>query len=185
MESIDAELLRGFKNGNPQAAVAVIEACYPPLLNFLLRLGCSRADAEDLAQESLLKALRGLQHGYEDRRFFRAWLFKIAKNTFLDHRKKAFNRWELSGDPDSLGDSSPAADGPEEALLREETAARVREAVYGLPEAQRICLVLRFYHGFSLKEIAEVAGCPPGTVKSRLFSAVKQLKARLEGVNEE
>lgn len=177
-EKIDIALLRGFAAGEPLAAQAVVDLYYRPLLNFLLRLGCPRSDAEDILQESFLKAARGLQRNYRDTGAFRPWLYRITRNTYQDYRRQAFVRREIPVEtvrPDN-GDS-PA---PEAALLRAEREATVRRAVGELPEAQRISLILRYYHGFSLAEIADAEQIPEGTVKSRLHTALRALQSKLK-----
>ncbi|MGE5483992.1 MAG: RNA polymerase sigma factor [Ignavibacteriales bacterium] len=180
----DADLLHRIRNGDPEAVAAVVDRYYPSLLNFAHRLGCSREDAEDVAQETLLKAARGLER-YEHRERFRSWLFRIAANAVRDHLKKASVRREVVSDVERLADRAAGGPSPEEVAVLDSVGRAVRTAVAALPEPQRICLILRYYHGFSIEEIATVVLCRRGTVKSRLHAALRTLKEALAEVDEE
>lgn len=73
--------------------------------------------------------------------------------------------------------------GPEEAAISCDLSNRVRSAVLSLPEPQRLCLVLQYYHGFSLEKVARVARCPLGTAKSRIHAALGKLRLLLSEVD--
>lgn len=143
--------------------------CLDSLYAFAVSLCHDRAAAEDLVQETYLRALRALRHPAPDENL-RAWLFTILHNVWRnEHRRRA---------PDSL-ESLPEVQRtlpsqellPEEALARLEQQERVREAVAALPGAYREVVMLRFGEGFSYHQIATILDCPAGTVMSRLARA--------------
>jgi RNA polymerase sigma-70 factor, ECF subfamily len=135
-----------------------------PLVAYLARLVRDRAAAEDLCQETFLKAIRG----WGDRRSTAtttAWLYRIATNTAYDHLR----RRRVAGAPlhysDQLLSRAPA---PEPQL---EAATLVRQALERMPERYRLPLVMHICQGYGLDEIAAVLGCSYDAVKMRLFRA--------------
>lgn len=169
-----------------QAALAeLVMRHHAPLLGYLYRLvGGDRPLAEDLVQETLLHVLR--QRTYQSGRPFKPWLYRIATNLAHDYFKSAAVRQRERGENEAqsllaLYDRAP---GPEERALASERGDEVRAALARLGEEYRIVLLLRFYQGFSLQEIAETLHIPLGTVKSRLSVGVHRLRAMLTPIQE-
>ncbi|MEN6347811.1 MAG: RNA polymerase sigma factor [Syntrophomonas sp.] len=181
MEQTDDELLQGFKDGKSEAVAAVVQTYYTPLLNYLIRLGCPRRDAEDLVQDCFIKAGKGMQ-SYQPRKDFRYWLFRIASNSYKDFVKKASNRRELLVNINKLDvvDQKKDTD-PVDMIIQRDRENHVRQAIQNLPEVQRMSIILQYYHGFSVNEIAAIMNCPVGTVTSRIHYAIKQLRKILGG----
>jgi len=136
------------------------------------RLTGSRADAEDLAQESLLKAYRNLDH-LTDETNPGGWVYTILKNSFLNALKKRKRTPQALHDPAQI-DQLPANDRTDE----DDSALddRLQGALMALPEEMRLMLVAREIEGFSYEEIAALHALPPGTVKSRINRARQQLR---------
>ena len=169
--------------GDQVALAALVTRHHAPLLGYLYRLaGGDRQLSEDLVQETLLHVLR--QYTYQFDRPFKPWLYMIATNLARDYFKSAAVRqcWR-EGDPEGallrLDDSEPS---PEEHALAAEQGNEVRAALAQLREEYRVVLLLRFYQGFSLQEIAETLQIPLGTVKSRLSVGVHRLRSALAPV---
>jgi RNA polymerase sigma-70 factor, ECF subfamily len=153
------------------------------------RLTRSPADAEDLVQETYLKAFRSADR-FEPGTNLRAWLYTILHNTARNQvRDRA--REAISADPDTIeraadlvaaggapGLSSPAAT-PEALLLRDVLAPEIQEAIDTMPEAFRQAVWLRDVEGFSYAEIAEMLSVPIGTVMSRISRGRRLLFERL------
>jgi RNA polymerase sigma-70 factor (ECF subfamily) len=143
-------------------------ACLDGLYAFALSLCRDRATAEDLVQETYVRALRALRKP-EPHESLRPWLFTILHNVWRNQRRRpapvSLEEFAAAG---SLPDGGPD---PGESLDREAAAERVREAIAALPEAFREVVMLRFAEGFSYQEIAAVLSCPAGTVMSRLARA--------------
>ena len=163
----------------------------PHLYPTALRMTRDPSDAEDLLQETFLRAYRGFA-GFEEGTNLRAWMYRILTNTFINiYRKKQrepvtvqeedIEDWYLY---DRLGSSGVEASAETEVLdrLPDEDVQRALEA---LPEGFRMAVLLADVEGFSYKEIAEILEVPIGTVMSRLHRGRKALqKALWETVRE-
>jgi len=169
----ELQYLQAFQKGDHRSIATLVDEYYPALLNFLLRMGCQPSDAEDIVQETFIKAARGLSR-YQHKHRFRTWLFKICHNSLRDYYKKASRRRELPHDPVTL--ATTEANSPDAMMIEKEQALRVQAALNRLPPKQRLVVVLRYYHGFSINEIANLVKCPVGTVKSRLNGALNGLQ---------
>jgi RNA polymerase sigma-70 factor (ECF subfamily) len=187
-ERSDEQLMVAVMAGDQVALAALVTRHHAPLLGYLYRLvGGDRQLAEDLVQETLLHVLR--QRTFRSARPFKPWLYTIATNLAHDYFKSAAVRRSFRGGDEEeallqLYDSAP---GPEERALAAEQGSEVRAALAQLSEEYRVVLLLRFYQGFSLQEIAETLQIPLGTVKSRLSVGVHRLRTVLapvqKGVN--
>jgi len=167
------------------ADVADFETQVLPHLDTLYRVGRrltgESADAEDLVQESLLRAWRGWG-GFTAGSNVRAWLLTILRNTFI-------SRWRSrrrEGTPVSLDDADPNAilravqtEDPEGNFFDRVVDAQVLAAVEALPEEYREAVVLSDLEGLPYAEVAQVLAVPVGTVKSRLFRARRLLQRSL------
>jgi len=149
-----------------------------------LRLTSNAADAEDLVQETYLRAYRGFA-GFTEGTNLRAWLFKILNNTFINTYRTAQRRPKIA-DVDEVDDlylyhrlGAPTSASAEEAVLNRLPDTVVTEALDDLPEQFRIPVVLADVEGFSYAEIAEITAVPIGTVMSRLHRGRKALKKAL------
>ncbi|HET7141722.1 MAG TPA: RNA polymerase sigma factor [Candidatus Limnocylindria bacterium] len=140
-------------------------------------------DAEDATERTFMAALRGLDR-FEDRgSTFRAWLFRIARNTVANaHRSRRRRRTEPL--PDSFERPAPNADPANLVALADELHA-VRHAIAEMPDDRRQVIVLRFVDGLSTAEVAEVLDRSPGAVRVLLHRALRDLAARLARSPEE
>jgi RNA polymerase sigma-70 factor (ECF subfamily) len=175
----DETLALAVKNGDADALAALVERHHSPLLGYLYRLtDGERALAEDLAQETFLRALRGI-NGYDPARPFKPWLYAIATNLARDHYKSSRIGRERSLDSESFttdGEWASAEVTPEQTALNAEDSRTVQRAVADLPDHQREVVVLRFYQSLALNEIAAALDIPLGTVKSRLSLGIRRLR---------
>ena len=135
------------------------------------------ADAEDVAQEALLRAFRRFKH-LRERDRFRAWLVRIAFRLALDRARSAKRR-EQRETLWSRPERRPPAANAEDLAARSEFAHRLERALDELPEKLRLVLLLSAMQGHTLEEVAVMLGVPVGTVKSRLFFGRKQLAEKL------
>ncbi len=150
------------------------------------RLTRSNAEAEDLVQDTLLKALRAREH-FAPGSNMRAWLLRILTNTFINkYRRGGLERSVLDGpDADPLADgwigasTMEAMRDPESRAMRALLEKEIVAALDELPEEFRLAVVLSDVEELSYKEISEIMGCPIGTVMSRLHRGRRLLKRRL------
>jgi len=149
---------------------------FDQLYNFAHWLTQDAAEAEDLVQETHVKALRGFS-GFQAGTNFRAWIFRILRNAFLNSRA---GLKMVALDPD---DEEPASDAPspEAVLVAQANRETVRAALTELAVPQREILLLCEVEEMSYEEIAQVLSIPIGTVMSRLYRARKALRAVLLG----
>ncbi|MBI2431395.1 MAG: sigma-70 family RNA polymerase sigma factor [Candidatus Hydrogenedentes bacterium] len=151
-----------------------------------LRLTRNRADAEDLTQNTLFKALR-FHDKFKEGTYIKAWLLTILRNTFINEYRRKTRRptfVELSG-TEAAPETSPEPSVPIEsqgiaANLLELLDDEVRAAIDNLPEDFRQAVIMADLEDKSYKEIAEAMGCPLGTVMSRLYRGRKLLRDQLE-----
>jgi RNA polymerase sigma-70 factor, ECF subfamily len=172
-EAEEQQLLAACRQGDPAALQRLVDAHYDPLYRFLLRLTASPEVAAELAQEAFVRALERLR-SFEGRARFSTWLHAIALNLWKDTRRRP--PWESEPQPEGAATIAPP--GEQEALARLERH-EVRRAVERLPEAQRVAIILFYYEGKSHREIAQICGCPVGTVGTRIHHGLRALRRML------
>ncbi len=137
----------------------------------------NEADAEDIVQESYLRALNSFE-SFQPGNNGRAWLLKIVRNTWHTWMRKNCPR-EMVGDQDAAEQAVATDLDPEATLLKKANSEQVRQAIEELPSVYREVLILRELEGFSYKEISSIIDAPLGTVMSRLSRAREELHSRL------
>ena len=174
----DESLMARVMHGSHAAFAELVDRHYGPILGYLYRhTNGDRPLAEDLAQETFLRLLR--KPGYQTGRPFRPWLYAIATHLARDHFKSAAVRHHSAYESSTLPMTSEVALDPEQQLLAADEARAVATAINELAEEYRATLLLRFYNGLSLAEIAEALNVPLGTVKSRLSVGTRRLRDAL------
>lgn len=168
-EPSDYELMDRTRAGDQTAFAALIRRHQGPLLNFFRRLGAG-SDAEDLAQEVLLRLYR-YRERYVRSAKFTTFLYTLARHTWADHWRKTKRRERIE---ERAEEELPRAD--DVAAARVSAALDAQHALEQLPEKLRIVLVMSLYQGLKYSEIAEALDIPEGTVKSRVFLALRRLR---------
>jgi len=150
---------------------------------FLRRVSGSAADADDLGQETFLRAYTALQEYPPDRLRAlrpRAWLLTIAANAWRNHVRSRVRRPESPLVTHDAAEIWPdAAPGPAELAATADDRRRLVAALQELPESHRACVVLRHIVGLSYAELAEIQGSPVGTVKAHVSRGVDSLRQLL------
>ena len=150
------------------------------LLTAAFQITQNSADAEDLVFRTFSQVIAKVAQ-YDGRSAFFTWIYRILLNfRRMDLRKKGANALVFM---DQLPETEDSAPDPAEALALDSSAAEVRAGVARLPEALRETVVLHYFEGLNVSEIAAVAEIPVGTVKYRLFEARKQLARYLVQTN--
>jgi RNA polymerase sigma-70 factor (ECF subfamily) len=160
----------------------------PSLYSAALRMTRNPSDAEDLVQETMLKAYRAFG-SFQQGTNLKAWLYKILTNTFINayrSKKRRPEQTEIEEVEDlylyrRLGglEGATAGRSAEDEVLDLFTEGDIKEAIEALPEQFRLAVLLADVEGFSYKEIAEILDIPIGTVMSRLHRGRKALQKRL------
>jgi RNA polymerase sigma-70 factor (ECF subfamily) len=189
MVNIDKNLLDAHIRGDKTAFRELVLRHGDALLGYLVHITGSRDQAEDLFQETF-KRVHEKGHSFAGGHF-RNWILTIATNIAIDRLRRRgrirFFSLDRTTDCDGQMDcpkvnALPVSDNnydPSEEASRNEQKVRVRQAVLSLPAKQRLTLVLAYYQRLSYSEIAQVSGCSVGTVKTRMFRALRTLAERL------
>lgn len=171
-ERPDEELVRATLAGEREAFDVLVERYQGKIYNVALRVTGQREDALDATQNAFLNAYDHLNRFDSKFRFF-SWIYRIGLNEAL---RIVRDRREASL-PDAELPSGKA--GPESKVRGHETGMAIRAALMSLSPDLRAVVVLRHFHGLSYAEMAEIVGAPVKTVKSRLFSARRELRLQL------
>lgn len=174
----DEALLAGFATGDPEAAAGFVRRYQRRVYGLAATILDDPSAAEDVAQETFVRAWRHAST-YDARRGpVAAWLLTIARNLALS---RARLRRARPVDPDVLASQlagENSGDGTDEARIADRE--QLREMLLGLPEPQRRALVLATYLGRTAKEISELDGTPVGTVKTRIRDGLQKLRNHSE-----
>jgi RNA polymerase sigma-70 factor (ECF subfamily) len=171
-ERDDAALVDAVRAGDAGAFEAIVERHQRSVYQVCFRFVNNHDDASDLAQETFVRAWKGL-HNFKGESALSTWLYRIAVNVCLN-RVSARRLPTEPLDADRFVDTK--GETPGASLLREERAEAVRRAITQLPEKQRATLILRAYHEMSHQEIADVLGSSVGAVKANFFHALSNLR---------
>ena len=180
---LDLELVKRVQRGEKSAFDLLVLKYQHRIGAVIGRFVPDHAEAQDIAQESFMRAYRALQNFRGDAQFY-TWLYRIAVNTAKNHlvamkRRPPTSDVETEDAEHFGGVRMQDNDTPEHELLREEIAREVSQTVAALPEDLRQAITLREVEGLSYEEIAETMDCPIGTVRSRIFRAREAIDARL------
>jgi len=185
---LDLQLVERVREGDKRAYGLLVEKYRRKLMRLLSRMIRDPDEAEDVAQETFIKAYRALPQFRGDAAFY-TWLYRIAVNTAKNHlAAKGRGMPTLSDqaidDEDEPDERLMIQDisTPESELLSKQVAYAVNEAVEALPEELRQAITLREIEGMSYEEIAEAMACPIGTVRSRIFRAREAIAAKLRPI---
>jgi RNA polymerase sigma-70 factor, ECF subfamily len=181
------EVIAQAQAGQARAYEALLEAYGPRLYGYFFRALGNHHDAEDLLGEMTLKLVARLAT-YDDRGKFEPWLFRIAANLVRDRIRRLRTNpsaVSLSAEDESggsLGDHVPGASEPaDKGLVEDEASGELAEAMNKLDELTREMIVLRHYGELSYREIADICGCPVGTVLARVHRGLKALRRWMGG----
>jgi RNA polymerase sigma-70 factor (ECF subfamily) len=158
---------------------AVVAVHHPEIHRYLVRMTRRQAEAEDLSQETFLRAYRAYPTLPEDANV-RAWLFAIATNLFRNHIRSERRRWTVHAAVRVTGNEA-GGDGPEGETLFNEARSLIEEVVAGLPFKQRTAFVLRKVHDLDYEVIARSLDCSAESARAHVFQALKKIRHSLNG----
>ena len=184
MPQTDADAVALARDGDSEAFRALVERHSRAVFRLAHRMTGDPADAEDVVQETFLKAYKQLRR-FESRANFSTWLHRIAVNCSIDlirgrpHREASHDTADL----EQLGAAEAAEAGrpsPERLMLSSEVQARITAAMTGLSQMERAAFVLRHFEGQSIDEISRALGLKTNATKHSIFRAVKKMRHALE-----
>ncbi len=181
----DRQLVARVQKGDRRAFDLLVVKYQHRILSLVGRFVSDHAEAQDVTQESFIKAYRALPNFRGDSAFY-TWLYRIAVNTAKNHlvsrgRKTPTHDIDPE-DAEFFGDYTPMKDieTPDALLQRDQLQKVVFDAIADLPEDLRMAITLREMDGLSYEEIAEVMSCPIGTVRSRIFRAREAIDKKMQ-----
>ncbi len=173
-EALD-RLIRDAKAGDAWAFGRIFDEFHQPVYRFIASRVHRPSDAEDLTQLVFVKALEALPR-YEQRGIpFGGWLFRLARNTIIDHIRTRHDHAELN----AVSEHASTDAGPEQLAAVRDDLDAVSRALASLTDEQREAIELRFFGGLSAREAAEVMGKQEGTVRGLQFRAIASLRRTL------
>jgi RNA polymerase sigma-70 factor (ECF subfamily) len=178
----DEELVARSLGGDTESFNQLVLRWERPIYALAYRVIGREEDARDVCQETFLRAFRALG-GFRGQAKFSSWLYRIALNLCRDWvRREQRTRVVQASDDVELTDLNAAmgvSESVEDLVVRHDLVGAVERAMAALPEEQRTAIILKEYHGLTFQEIADLAGCPLSTVKTRLYQGLLVLRREL------
>jgi RNA polymerase sigma-70 factor (ECF subfamily) len=170
--------LQKARKGDEEAFSRIVEAYQRPVYNLCYRMLGNRTMAEDAAQETFLRAFKGLRR-YDPKRPFITWLLSIASHHCIDRLRRRKMRLVPLEELHKAPQIADAAPGPENALAKAEQEQELRQSMLQLASKDRAAIVLHYWHGLSYAEVAETLSLTVSAVKSRMHRARRELAEQM------
>jgi RNA polymerase sigma-70 factor (ECF subfamily) len=170
----DERIMREVREGDVAKLETLFDRHYQGLFRYFLYLTQNRATSEDLAQEVFVRILK-YRHTYQPEAGFRAWLYQIGRNVYADYLGKQKGEVEL---PDEAHEIRGADVPVDRQFQKKQEAQILRRALAALPGDKREVLILSRFLDLKYEEIATVLKCEVGTVKVRVYRAMRELTDR-------
>jgi RNA polymerase sigma-70 factor, ECF subfamily len=170
----DEQLMQEVRAGDIGKLEQIFDRHHRPLFHFFLRLTSDRAASEDLVQDVFFRILK-YRHTYQPATSFRAWMYQIGRHALADHAARHKAEVAL---PEDAGDFAAAGPAPDLSAQSAQEAALLRRALKAMPRDKREVLILSRFQGLKYEEIATVLKCEVGTVKVRVYRALRELGDR-------
>jgi RNA polymerase sigma-70 factor (ECF subfamily) len=170
----DEQVMREVQSGNVGRLELLFDRHHRALYRYFLHLTSDRTASEDLVQDVFFRILKYRQ-SYQPETSFRAWMYQIGRNVYIDQAGKRKNEVSL---PDDSGDFSSREMPPDRQYQNKEEAALLHRALAALPREKREVLVMSRFLELRYEEIASVLKCEVGTVKVRVYRALRELGDR-------
>ena len=176
----DAAAVALAAGGDEDAFRVLVERHSRSVFRLAFRMTGSAEDAEDVVQETFVRAYQQLAR-FESRSHFATWLYRIGFNCSIDHLRKR-PKLEAAQPPEELNDLAPKTIGPtsEDLVYAGQIGARVQQALSSLSEQERAAFLMRHFHGCSIDEICASLGLKTNAAKHSIFRAVKKMRAELQ-----
>ena len=184
----DLALVRRAKKGDYRAFDLLVLKYQSRIVSIAFKFVKEIQLAEDISQESFIKAYRSIDSFREESAFY-TWLYRITANTAKNYLVSKGRRKESSISELSISENEdffelPTNDSPEQILMAQSLKDTIYDALSGLPEDTRTALSLREFEGLNYEEIAEIMNCPVGTVRSRIFRGREALENLISSITD-
>lgn len=178
----DAAAVAEARSGNQEAFKVLVDRHSRTLYRLAYRMTGKAEDAEDVVQETFIRAFRQLSR-FEARSNVSTWLYRIAFNCAVDFLRSRPRR-ESATEDDALERLAPAATGPtmDDLVYAGQIGERMQVALGGLSEKERAAFLMRHYHGCSIEEIGSTLGMKTNATKHSIFRAVKKMRVAMQGL---
>lgn len=170
----DEQIMQEVRAGNVGKLEVLFDRHSRALFRYFVRLTSDRSWSEDLVQEVFFRILK-YRHTYEPETSFRAWMYQVGRNVWIDQASRRKNEVAL---PEEAGEIGSAEMPPDRQAQSREEAALLRRALASLPPEKREVLVMSRYQELKYDEIAAALKCEVGTVKVRVYRALRELGDR-------
>ena len=180
MSQSDNELIKEIIKGNESAMEILVKRHYNMIHSFVYRNVGEDSTSYDLTQEIFIKIMKNItKYDYKNGQFLH-WILKIANNHCIDYfRSSVYRQRNENKNIDDMEISNDES--VIDILEKNETRKAVKTAVDNLPVLQRETIILKYYNHLKIKEISEITGNNESTIKSRIFSGIKNLKKSMGG----
>ena len=178
----DAAAVAEARSGNQEAFKVLVDRHSRSLYRLAYRMTGKTEDAEDVVQETFIRAFRQLSR-FEARSNVSTWLYRIAFNCAVDFLRSRPRR-ESATESNVLERLAPAATGPtmDDLVYAGQIGERMQVALGGLSEKERAAFLMRHYHGCSIEEIGSTLGMKTNATKHSIFRAVKKMRVAMQGL---
>jgi len=187
MNDRETQLVHKAQQGNKKAFGKLVKKYRNKVLYLAYDLVGNYDDAQDIAQNAFLKALNGIR-SFQGKSAFSTWLYRIVVNLAIDFKRSKTRKKQISIETSITENSEISIENiledkhipPDRIVELKDFNVHAKKAIDKLPNNQRVAFILRHYHDLSMKEIAAVLECEPGTVRSHLFRAINRLRDELK-----
>ena len=170
----DEQIMQDVRGGNVGRLELLFDRHHRALFRYFLHLTSDRAWSEDLVQDVFFRILK-YRHTYQPETSFRAWMYQIGRNVFMDQAGKRKGEVAL---PENAGEFTAADTPPDRQYQNKQETALLHRALAALPREKREVLVMSRFLDLKYEEIASVMKCEVGTVKVRVYRALRELGDR-------
>ncbi|MFH1197702.1 MAG: RNA polymerase sigma factor [bacterium] len=184
----DDQLIKKAQGGDMSAFEQLVHRYDRQVLNIAASFRNNVDDAKDIYQEVFLRVYKGLKN-FQSKSEFSTWLYRITTNVCISfhtnkskHIHQSINN-EIGEEGETLAEMIPSESRTDEMTLAGDVSKYLSRAIDNLSGQQKMVVNLKFYHGYKIKEIAEMMNCNEGTVKRYLFNATNKLKVQLGFLN--
>ena len=170
----DEQIMQEVRSGNVGKLETLFDRHHRALFRYFLRLTSDRVASEDMVQDVFFRILK-YRHTYQSETSFRAWMYQVGRNVWLDHTGRRKGEVPLPENAGEIGSAELPAD--RQVQNRQETVL-LHRALAAMPPEKREVLVMSRFQGLKYEEIASVLKCEVGTVKVRVYRALRELGDR-------